>query len=248
MIIDCHTHWSMDQWPQNKPDPETWWDVPGRHGIDHAIVLPLAALTDDTKLQLENDRIHQVCRESNGRMIPFCSVKPSQGDPAVAELQRCTGKFHTRGIKIHPWLQGTCVNTSHMDRICEVAGDSGIPLLFHDGTPCVSLPSQIGLLARRHPKTTMILGHLGLMEHWREAISVMRKESNIWGCLCGPHVAAIKEILQRCDRSRLLWGSDYGFGNVDPIDYRLDLLKIQNLKHGDMEKILDHNPKRLLSL
>ena len=203
---------------------------------------------DDMKLRLENDRIHAMCSDTDGRMIPFCTVNPAQGHEAVLELQRCVEKLGSRGLKIHPWLQGASVNSSHMDRLCEAAADRGIPVLFHDGTPCFSLPSQIGLLARRHPKTTIILGHLGLFEHWREAIAVMRQESNVWGCICGPHVTAIQEILQCCDRGRLLWGSDYGFGTADTIEYRLDLLKIQGLTSRDLEMILEHNPRRLLSL
>ena len=127
-----------------------------------------------------------------------------------------------------------------------MAAQWNVPVLFHDGTPCYSLPSQIALLARRHPATSIILGHCGLFEHWREAIAAMRYAENLWGCLCGPQSAALSEILQRCDRQRLLWGSDFGFTLNDVIGYRLDLLKLLRLTDHDYETITARNPRRLL--
>ena len=110
---------------------------------------------------LLDDLLAKVCAASGGRMIPFCTVNPYRKETAVGEFRRCVEVLNMRGLKIHPWVQGASLNGDTMDELCEMAAEWKIPLLFHDGTPCYSLPSQMALLARRHPATTMILGHCG---------------------------------------------------------------------------------------
>jgi predicted TIM-barrel fold metal-dependent hydrolase len=94
----------------------------------------------------------------------------------------------------------------------------------------------------------VVLGHGGLLELWREGIDAVRRCPNVWACLCGPHAAAHREYFQRCDHSRLLWGSDFGFGFSDPIDYRLGLLRSLGLAERTLDTVLADNPARLLNL
>jgi predicted TIM-barrel fold metal-dependent hydrolase len=246
MIVDCHTHWADCFQSRDGLDPSRWLAVQARHGVTHAVVLPFSGLFDDTRLGAENDDLAKVCSSSGRRMIPFCTVNPFDAARAVAEFRRCIEDLGMRGLKLHPWVQGAAPNSDAVDQLCEMAAHWNVPVLFHDGTPCYSLPSQIALLARRHPATTIILGHCGLFEHWREAIAAMRYAENLWGCLCGPQAAALGEILQRCDRQRLLWGSDFGFTVNDVVGYRLDLLKLLRLTDHDYETITARNPRRLL--
>ncbi|NUQ65044.1 MAG: amidohydrolase family protein [Pirellulales bacterium] len=246
MIVDCHTHWADCFQSRDGLDPSRWLADEARHGVTHALVLPYLGLLDDRLLRQENDDLAAVCAASAGRMIPFCTVNPFRKVEAVAEFRRAIEVLKMRGLKIHPWLQGVSINSDAMDELCEMAGHWKMPVLFHDGTPCYSLPSQAAMLARRHPKTTMVLGHCGLFEHWREAIAAMRGAENLWGCLCGPHLAALSEIVRRCDCQRLLWGSDFGFSFADVAGYRLGLLQSLRLNDSDYERITAENPKRLL--
>jgi hypothetical protein len=43
-----------------------------------------------------------------------------------------------------------------------------------------------------------------------------------------------------------VWGSDYGFGAADPVGYRLALLRQAQIDPDLCERILGHNPFRLL--
>ena len=245
MIVDCHTHWGHCFQLRDGLNPSRWLAEETRHGVTHAVVAPFLGLYDDRLLQRENDDVASVCAASGGRMIPFCTVNPFREEEAVAEFRRSLELLNVRGLKIHPWLQGASLNSGAMDALCEMAAQRHVPLLIHDGTPCYSLPSQVALLARRHPATTMILGHCGLFEHWREAMAAMRFAENLWGCLCGPYLAALSEIVRRCDRQRLLWGSDYGFSLADVVGYRLGLLQSLRLKDADYQRITADNPRRL---
>jgi uncharacterized protein len=245
MIVDSHTHWGPCYKTRDGLNPSQWLAGETRHGVTHAVVAPFLGLHDDTLLQQENEDLAKVCDASGGRMIPFCTVNPYRRDTAVAEFRRCVEVLKMRGLKIHPWVQGTSLNGESLDELCEMAAHWNIPLLFHDGTPSYSLPSQMALLARRHPSTTMILGHCGLYEHWREAICAMRYAENLWGCLCGPHLAALREIVRRSDRQRLLWGTDYGASDADVVGHYLGLFKLLRLADQDFQRIVEHNPRRL---
>ena len=248
MIFDAHTHWSPTDHSEPAAGAADWLATWARFGIDGGVVMPLQGLMSDLWLQSDNDRVAAVCACSGGRMIPFCSVNPTLGKEAIAEFRRCVEVLKCRGLKLHPWLQGISPSTKEVDELCEMAGEFGVPVMFHDGTPCYALPSQMALLARRHPQTTIILGHCGLFEHWREAIAAMNHAENLWGCLCSPYPAALREIVGHCDLSRLMWGSDLGFGPAYHIEYRLGQMNSLGLSDDQREAIFSRNSARLYGL
>lgn len=247
MIVDCHTHWGI-AWQDKTPrDPTAWLAVLDQYNISHAVVLPEAGLVDARCIASNHDDMAAACAASAGRMLPFATTNAMHGE-AVPELRRCLDELNFRGIKFHPWLQGCSVSHPAMDEVCELAAASNAPILFHDGTPPFSLPSQIALLAKRHPRATIILGHCGLFEHWREAAAAMKATTNLWGCLCSPHLGAMRELVNRCDKNRLVWGSDFGYGLADIYAYRIPLMNQMRLSDSEYEMIVDTNPKRLLQL
>jgi len=247
-MIDCHTHWGRPWADRDGDDPSRWLSVFEKYGVSHAIVLPEAGLIHAGKLRNDNDAVAKVCAQSQGRMLPFCTVNVWYRDEALAELERCLGELNFRGVKFHNWLQGFSVGHPVIDEVCEIAGAHGVPILFHDGTPPFSLPSQIALLAKRHPQTQIILGHCGLYEHWREAAEALRGAPNLWGCICGPHVAGMKHLLKRCDMSRLVWGSDQGYTLAECYPYRLNVMNLLEISSMDRAAILATNARRLLNL
>jgi uncharacterized protein len=247
MFFDAHTHWSSATGVDDA-GLAAWLAPWSRCGVTHAAVLPLAGLYSDCRIRQDNDEVAAACARSGGRMLPFCTVNPSLAAAATAEFRRCLTTQGCRGLKLHPWLQGTSPSDKTVDALCDIAGKYGVPVLFHDGTPCYSLPSQVALLAHRRPQTTIILGHCGLFEHWREAIDAMHYADNLWGCLCSPYLAALQELVARADRSRLLWGSDHGFGTVDHLGYRKGLFDRLELDHDAREAIFGRNPARLFRL
>ena len=159
MIVDCHTHWTSEPRTAGRPDPSAWLKVLDRHGVTHAVVVPNSGLSDNSKIGEDNDDVAAACAASGGRMIPFHTVNPSLGEAALQESLRAIETLGHRGLKLHPWLQGIRLNTPHMDSLCELAASHRIPILLHDGTPPASLPSQVAILARRHPRAVFFLGH-----------------------------------------------------------------------------------------
>ncbi|MCE5308219.1 MAG: amidohydrolase [Acidobacteriales bacterium] len=245
MIVDCHTHWGMVWRERDRQDPSRWLAFLDRNAVTKAVLMGHANLQRPDLCAEDNDTIANLAAQYPERLIPVGTAWPQQGERGFKEARRCLEELGMRGLKFHPWLQGFSTADMFLRRMCALAGEWNVPVFFHDGTPCYCLPEQIGGLARVFPRTTFVLGHAGLLWHWRSAIQAARLP-NVWTCLCGPHIRALELLCQRIDPDRLLWGSDFGFGFADQIDYRLNLLLRARIPDGLREQILSVNPLRLL--
>jgi predicted TIM-barrel fold metal-dependent hydrolase len=247
MIIDCHTHFGICWADRDGDDPTQWLQIPDNYQVDKFILFGHYNLKRLDKCQEDNDRLVRVARKAHDRFFIAGSSWPQMGKAGVEEARRCIEDLKMPALKFHPWVQGFYTGDPFFGEICELAGSHEIPILFHDGTPCYTLPEQIAGLARRFPHTTFVLGHSGLLWSWRSAMEAAR-QPNIWLCFCGPSPKAIEEICKRVDQDRILWGTDYGFGWSDAVGYRLNLLLQANIKDSLREKILGTNPLRLLGI
>lgn len=61
--------------------------------------------------------------------------------------------------------------------IAELAAEPDVPILFHDGAPPFSLPSQIGLLAQRHLWARLMLVQRHSTTFGYRRLSLMRASS-----------------------------------------------------------------------
>jgi len=244
MIVDCHTHWGMVWEDRDREDPTHWLEVLDKHGVDKTFLMGHYNLHQSGTAREDNDRLARLRDRVPERIIPFGTSWPKQGMEGVEEARRCIEDLGMKGLKFHPWLQGFSTADPVFAEVCALAGERRTPIVFHDGTPCYSLPEQIGGLARRFLRTTFVLGHSGLLWSWRSALEAARYP-NVWICLCGPHMRAMEIFCQRVDPGRILWGTDFGFGFSDPIEYRLNLIRRARIDDGLRERILGVNPFRL---
>lgn len=182
------------------------------------------------------------------RLAAFATVDPR--DPgAAAEIERCVRVHGMRGVKLHPWLQGFSAHEPGLDLVCEAAARLRIPVLFHDGTPPFSTPLQLASLADRHPETTIVLGHGGLHDLWREAVAAVLRSENVHVCMCATPGYAMRALVARCPLERLLFGTDAGLRPEPRQRYaalRVRQLEELGLDERQLEAILTTNPRRLL--
>ncbi|MDO9542614.1 MAG: amidohydrolase family protein [Kiritimatiellia bacterium] len=195
-----------------------------------------------------NDLLAEGVRNHRDFFIPFCTVNPHDKlDDALREMERCARKLKFRGLKLHPWLQAFSMTHPNVVPILRKAGELGMPVLFHDGTPPYSAPLQIVYAAEQAPQTTVILGHSGLDDLWEEAVIACQRHPNIYLCLQGLSAGYIREIIKICPVEKLLFGSDGGFA---PNVTRSAIVKIQCSGASDtvLRQIFQDNPRRLLPL
>ncbi len=245
MIVDCHTHWGVAWEEQTPGDPSGWLSVLNEHRIAKAVLFGHANFTRMDQCERDNDNVARISTKFPDRFFPVGTSWPQWREKGVAEAQRCIETLQMKGLKFHPWVQGFSTADPFLGRMCALAGEASIPVFFHDGTPCYSLSEQIGGLARRFPHTQFVLAHAGLLWGWRSALLAGRLQ-NVWLCLCGPHVRAMELLCERADSERIIWGSDFGFGTADQIEYRLNLFLHTRISESLRQQILGANALRLL--
>jgi predicted TIM-barrel fold metal-dependent hydrolase len=215
-------------------------------GIDVSVVFTYEGLLHPSPAA--NDSLASYVSAAPDRLVAFATVDPRAPD-AADEIDRCVDTLGMRGIKLHPWLQGFSSHEPGLDAVCAAAARHGVPVLFHDGTPPFSTPLQLASLARRHPETTIVLGHGGLHDLWREAIAAVEQEQNVHLCMCGTPGYAMRRIIARCPVEKLLFGTDGGL-RPEPMP-RYAVLRVRQLDELGLDDaqraaILVDNPQRLL--
>lgn len=129
----------------------------------------------------------------------------------------------------------------------QVAGSLGIPVMFHDGTPPDSTPRQIGWLAERYPQTSIILGHSGLADLWRDAADVAHLCQNVWLQTTASPPLTIRAALAAAGPDRVLFGTDGGFRTTGFMRYAIARFRAA-LGEEVLERAMVSIPQRLRAL
>jgi uncharacterized protein len=193
-----------------------------------------------------NDRLYAFTRRAPERFALFCTTSPNYPELALDEIKRCAEELGCGGIKLHPWLQAFSMTFGIVDRIAEACIRHGLPLLFHDGTPPYADTLQVAHLAEKYPEAKIILGHSGLLDSHRSAVSAARRFPNVWLCLCGPAIGDVEYIVEHADTDRLLFGSDFGGSSLRILDDFIGI--IENAVEDEVlkNKIYWENAARLM--
>jgi predicted TIM-barrel fold metal-dependent hydrolase len=246
-VIDFHVHQPAlldGELPYSAAEYRAYTDS---LGISLSVIFTLDGLRSPGPAA--NDALAAYVERDRDAFVAFATVNPH--DPGAAdEIVRCVRTHGMRGVKLHPWVQGFSPHAPGLDPICDVAGTLGLPVLLHDGTPPWSTPLQIAVLARRHPRTTIVLGHGGLHDLWREARTAVELAPNLQICLCATPAYAMRALIASCPLDRLLFGTDGGL-QPEPrqryVALRVRQLDLLGLSDRSRRAILEGNPRRLLA-
>lgn len=246
-MVDFHVHQPPAVGGEPPYGPAEYADFAGELGIELSAVFTFDGLRRPGAAA--NDSLATFAAAGGGRYVAFATVDPY--DPCAAdEVRRCVREHGMRGVKLHPWVQGFSAHTPGLDPVCEAAAELGIPVIFHDGTPPFSAPLQLASLARRHPRTAVVLGHGGLHDLWREAAAAVASAPNVHVCLCATPPYAMRALVDRCPLERVLFGTDGGL-LAEPrqhyVALRVRQLEQLGLTARQRAAILDENPRRLLA-
>ena len=207
--LDFHTHFGGSAKPGYEDTPQGLLEWLRQFEVEGALISPLNSLYSGcSDFRPENDVIFQYCSQAPGRLFGALAVNPLMGKPALDEIRRCKETYDARVLKLHPWLQGFSITSPEMDAVAGLCEELDIAILFHDGTPMYTHPLQCARLCRDFPKLTVIAGHTGLGDLWREAMLAAQRHCNFILCLCGPREAAMKEIVESVPAKQLCVGSD----------------------------------------
>ena len=191
-----------------------------------AVVFTVDATTNLGHPALSSEEIAEQCAAHNDVLIPFGSVDPLSGPPAVEQAAKLVEEFGVRGFKFHPSVQGFAPDDPAFRPLWARIEQLGVPALFHTGQNGIGagLPGGRGIklrysnplllddVAADFPALTVILAHPSVP--WQaEAISMATHKANVYIDLSGwrpkyfpPELvhAAARQL-----RAKVVFGSDY---------------------------------------
>ncbi|WP_159500491.1 amidohydrolase family protein [Microbacterium sp. 18062] len=195
-------------------------------------------------------------------LVPFGSVDPLQGEPAIDEARRQVHDLGVRGFKFHPTVQGFDPSDPAHIALFAAIEQLGVPIVVHTGQTGVGagLPGGGGLrlalsnpvllddVAARHPDLQIVMAHPSVP--WQdEALSIATHKSNVWIDLSGWSPKYFSPALVRAARTylshKMLYGSD--FPALTPDRWFADVEALE-FPESALERILKGNALRLLGL
>lgn len=238
MIVDMHTHLSEPEHYDGefRQGMEASWSTvgfsegtpavhrPAMDGVDKAVVLAFDA--PKSGFVVPNEYVAAYVATDPDRLIGFASVDANR--PDAAEILRWTAEdLGMRGLKIGPIYQHVDPTGIAMDRLLGEAVKLGMPVLIHQGTTFVrdapleyARPWLLDRVATRHPDMKMYIAHLG--HPWcDETMVVIRKHPGLFADVSALHTRpwqlynALRSAIEYGVADKLLFGTDYPFGNAE---------------------------------
>jgi uncharacterized protein len=161
-----------------------------------------------------NDAAIAMCAE-HGPLIRFLvALNPNYTTHALEEVDRCVQQGAV-GLKL---LASRRCDDPLLDPICEAAAKHGKPILHHIWqhrrrewpSQEISDGADLARLARRHPRVTFILAHIGGGGDYLHTFAAIRDVKNIVADLSGSGVdrGMLDEAVGALGSQRLLWACD----------------------------------------
>lgn len=246
-VIDFHTHYVEGNFfIKNSFDASTVLADMDANNIEKNLLLPTDGFFMDSRE--DNDRISDIVAEYPDRFAGLGTVNPRFVNEASTELKRCLSEKNMIGFKFHPWLQAFSPLEENFMSLAEEANAAKTMFFFHDGTPPYTEPLQIAEVARRNPDLTVVMGHAGLNDLWRESLLAAQKYDNIWLCFCACPYWGMQEITNKMGGERLMWGSDYPLALREDTRDRIRQIEMLNVSDDVKERILYRNAKQLINM
>lgn len=184
-----------------------------------------------------------------GKLIGFGTLHPDSADQK-ADFEDALA-HGLKGIKLHPDIQGFCIDDERCMRIYELCGEAGLPVLLHTGDYRydMSNPNRLIPILKKYPNLTVIGAHFGGWSIWERASEELTELPNLI-VDCSSSLSYIpleksREIIRRYGAHRVLFGTDFPLH--DPQN-EMKLFEALELEDWENEAILGGNVKKLLNI
>jgi predicted TIM-barrel fold metal-dependent hydrolase len=263
MIIDFHTHIFPDKIALRAiTDMALRGNVPfyadgslgnllehmRRANIDYAMLQPVSVKPGQS---LKINR--WMAGLNQPKLIPFGAIHPD--DPNLNEVLDYIVSMGWKGIKLHADFQDFYLRDKRLRPFFESVFQRDLIVLIHGGMDesyanDIHAPAQeIAKLAKSFPYAKIVAAHFGAHHDMETSLTYLIGK-NIYIDISLDIVDTIsqfhiREIFKKHDPQKILFGSDYPWGN--PL-YTLNKLQAFRLKSEVEEAILSGNAKQLLGL
>ena len=188
-------------------------------GITHSVALPVPPY-------LNFEDLAPVADKDTG-VIAFTGVDYTEGVDSVAKLHADVNAG-ARGLKLHPIIQKIPLTSEETMSAVEAFSTYDLPVLLHCGVSSYYLGSErekqepsygeiryAAELIKAFPDVRFIAGHSGLFDV-RDVMRLFAGLANVWVETSFQSVALVRKLLGVFGPDRVVFGSDWPFGNRPP--------------------------------
>jgi predicted TIM-barrel fold metal-dependent hydrolase len=208
-VFDAHTHLGLDEDGRSLTLEQLLAQL-DEAGARRACVFPLHDPERRPAYRVPNDRVLGWAGESEGRLIPFCRLDPSE-DP-LPEAERCLAAG-ARGIKLHPRAQEFGFDGRELAGIFAVAEQARVPILIHAGRGLPPIAEDLAGLALRHPEVVLILAHGAICDQGILTSMLADHPGVLYDTSCF-FALDVVELFARVPAERIVFASDPPYGRT----------------------------------
>lgn len=217
MIIDTHVHIGTSLNFDMKEE-DVLYSLE-KYGVDIAVVSNCEAASHDHQRQLLPESLQKsqiqclerslrFARENTGKIYLQHWVKPMEEITSELKSMIEQNLDVIKGIKFHPFHAGVSFNSEDCEKYVRLAAEYNLPVISHTGTEFDDNPKRLFEMAKKYPKVSFVMVHLGLGSDNREAIELCSLQKNLYGDTTWVSVNSALEFINKCGSHRLMFGSD----------------------------------------
>ena len=216
MIIDAHAHVTREDYG-NK---DLLLSQMREAGIDKAILVP-GGMIDVRKMTsyllqrdqpkgepIPNDLVDELVKEYPDKFLAFHCVNPAHGEKAVDELRKAIARGK-KGLKLAPLIHRFSLTSNSVKDLAKTCAELGVPFYTHVVFHPDASTEKVAILAKEFPRTTIILGHMGLAPADDHAIECAFQHDNLFLETSVSSYLIVKEAVRRLGTGKLIFGSEF---------------------------------------
>lgn len=152
--------------------------------------------------------MQDIVRIGGDSIDPVLWIEPTMLDNGWLE-KFCDSGIKWKCLKVHGYMHSW--SDDQINRVIKLAGQMGLPLLFHTGGKPESDAGSYHKFIKANPSQIFILAHSRPVE---QTIEIMTDCSNAWADTAFTPIDAIVKMMQKGLIERMMWGTDYPLPNV----------------------------------
>ena len=241
MIIDYHAHVKRDRQTGKYLLPELLEDME-QNGVSQRLVSAM----EGASVSAQNDAVAEMVRRFPQKLLGCAVINPKE-DGAVEEMERVSALKEFRAVELdsfeHGYLPESC---PHVDEILALAREREMPVNVYTGSGRRTVPHQWGWYAKRHPKVSFVMLHMGGVDFGYSCVDLAEALPNVYLETSDQiELQVLRKAWEHVPGERILFGSKYPvlFTRCSAITF--DML---DLTAAQRDQLFFQNAQRLLRL
>jgi predicted TIM-barrel fold metal-dependent hydrolase len=191
---------------------------------------------------IPNHLVWEALDRHGDRLSGLVCINPHDG-PAAVRMMEEGFKHGCRGVKLAPLVHRFAFTAPVLADVATACGERGWPVYSHVVLAPGATTADFSALARRHPRTNFIIGHMGQPPADPDAIDFAAELDNFYLETSLGNYLIIQDALSRLGPGKLIFGSEFPLGHP-----KAELANILLLDATAQPAILAANVLRLIGV